>query len=384
MNLIKNAFLFVRWPITVGIIAALSLLLLFPQKFSVITGEASAHPPEEPQNRDWMGAISYSNAVEKASRGVVNIYTRKEVEQRINPLANDPVFRHFFNISDTPRQKRMQSALGSGVIVTTEGHILTNYHVINGADEIVVALEDGRNAKASVVGENRERDLAVLQIDLNNLQPVQVSENTPHVGDVVLAIGNPFGVGQTVTQGIISATSSRNRDLNISAFENFIQTDAAIHPGSSGGALIDVYGKLIGINTANLSQTGSSGIGFAVPSDIAMQTLSDIVQFGRVVRGWLGVEAKRIRPRLAHESGLRASEGMVITSTTKGGPAEAAGLKRGDIIVGIKGNPIKDARDIVQTIQESRPGDTVTIEFIREGDSASLDVLLQEQPSSAS
>lgn len=384
MNLIKNAFLFVRWPITVGIIAALSLLLLFPQKFSLLTGETSAHQPKESQNRDWMGAISYSNAVNKASRGVVNIYTRKEVEQRINPLANDPVFRHFFNISDTPRQKRMQSALGSGVIVTTEGHILTNYHVINGADEIVVALEDGRNAKARVVGENRERDLAVLQIDLNNLQPVQVSENTPHVGDVVLAIGNPFGVGQTVTQGIISATSSRNRDLNISAFENFIQTDAAIHPGSSGGALIDVYGKLIGINTANLSQTGSSGIGFAVPSDIAMQTLSDIVQFGRVVRGWLGVEAKRIRPRLAHESGLRTSEGMVITSMTKGGPAEAAGLKRGDIIVGIKGNPIKDARDIVQTIQESRPGDTVTIEFIREGDSASLDVLLQEQPNAAS
>lgn len=384
MNLIKNTFLFVRWPITVGIIAALSLLLLFPQKFSLLTRETSAHQPKEAQNRDWMGAISYSNAVNKASRGVVNIYTRKEVEQRINPLANDPVFRHFFNISDTPRQKRMQSALGSGVIVTTEGHILTNYHVINGADEIVVALEDGRNAKARVVGENPERDLAVLQIDLNNLQPVQVSEDTPHVGDVVLAIGNPFGVGQTVTQGIISATSSRNRDLNISAFENFIQTDAAIHPGSSGGALIDVYGKLIGINTANLSQTGSSGIGFAVPSDIAMQTLSDIVQFGRVVRGWLGVEAKRIRPRLAHESGLRTSEGMVITSMTKGGPAEAAGLKRGDIIVGIKGNPIKDARDIVQTIQESRPGDTVTIEFIREGDSASLDVLLQEQPNAAS
>lgn len=385
MSSIKAIFLFVRWPITAGIIIALSLMLLLPQKLNVLPqGNSQLEPPQAPTRQDWQGPISYSGAVNHASRGVVNIYTRKEVEQRINPLANDPVFRHFFNISDTPRQKRMQSALGSGVIVTAEGHILTNYHVIDGADEIVVALEDGRNAHATVVGENRERDLAVLKIELSNLQPVEVSENTPHVGDVVLAIGNPFGVGQTVTQGIISATSSRNRDLNISAFENFIQTDAAIHPGSSGGALIDVYGKLIGINTANLAQSGSGGIGFAVPSDIAMQTLSDIIQFGRVVRGWLGVEAKRIRPRLAHESGLRTSEGMVITSTTEGGPAEAAGLMRGDIIVGIRGNPIKDARDIVQTIQESRPGDTVTIEFIRAGNTNSLDVLLQEQPNSAS
>lgn len=384
MSALKALFLYLRWPVALGVIAALILLLLFPGRFAI--HHSHLNTSQENQSvaaGDWRGPVSYSNAVSLASRGVVNIYTRKEVEQRVNPLVNDPIFRHFFNISDLPRQKRMQSALGSGVIVTQEGHILTNYHVINGADEIVVALEDGRNAHAKVLGENRERDLAVLKITLEDLHPVQVSSNTPNVGDVVLAIGNPFGVGQTVTQGIISATSGRNRDLNISAFEDFLQTDAAIHPGSSGGALIDVYGQLIGINTANLSQSGSSGIGFAVPSDIAMQTLSDIIRFGRVVRGWLGVEAKRIRPRLVNEAGLTSSEGMVITGTTEGGPADLAGLQRGDIIIGIRGNPVRDARDIVQTIQESRPGDRITIEYIRGGSSASLEVVLIEQPGSA-
>ncbi len=384
MQSIKTIILFVRWPVIMGMLIALLLLITFPGRFNV----PLQAPPTPPQSaaladeaaQDWNGPVSYSNAVEKASMGVVNIYTRKAVEQRVNPLANDPIFRHFFNIADTPRQKRMQSALGSGVIVTTEGHILTNYHVINGADEIIVALEDGRNAKARVLGENPERDLAVLHVELPNLQPVHMTRNIPRVGDVVLAIGNPFGVGQTVSQGIISATSSRNRDLNISAFEDFLQTDAGIHPGSSGGALIDVYGNLIGINTANLGQTGSGGIGFAVPSDIAMQTLTDIIQYGRVVRGWLGVEAKRVRPRVAHESGLLTTEGMVITNTTQGGPAHVAGLQRGDIVVGIRGNPVRDARDIVQTIQESRPGDVITVEFIRSGTTQSLDVLLQEQP----
>ncbi|MFL0800021.1 MAG: trypsin-like peptidase domain-containing protein [Agarilytica sp.] len=383
MQSIKTFILFVRWPIIIGMLIALLLLVVFPGHFNVqlaspLNITPSPLPTSELHNRN--GPVSYSNAVEKASMGVVNIYTRKEVQQRLNPLANDPIFRHFFNISDLPRQKRMQSALGSGVIVTKEGHILTNYHVINGADEIVVALEDGRNAKAQVLGENPERDLAVLHVELTNLQPVAMTRNIPRVGDVVLAIGNPFGVGQTVSQGIISATSSRNRDLNISAFEDFLQTDAGIHPGSSGGALIDVYGNLVGINTANLGQTGSGGIGFAVPSDIAMQTLTDIIQFGRVVRGWLGVEAKRVRPRVTSESGLLTTEGMIITNTTLGGPAHVAGLRRGDIIVGIRGNPVRGARDIVQTIQESRPGDVITVEFIRSGTTESIEVLLQEQP----
>ncbi len=383
MSQIRKFVLFVRWPIVIGVIAALSLLLFFPEKFNTAVQKPTQEVSTRPQQPDWRGPVSYSEAVSRASMGVVNIYTRKEVKQRINPLYNDPIFRHFFNISDPPRQKRMQAVLGSGVLVTQAGHILTNYHVIVGADEIVVALEDGRNARAQVLGENRERDLAVLKIELKGLQPVHVGKRSPQVGDVVLAIGNPFGVGQTVTQGIISATQDRNRNLNISDFEDFIQTDAAIHPGSSGGALIDVYGNLLGINTANLVQSGSGGIGFAIPIDIAMQTLSDIIRFGRVVRGWLGVEARRIDPRAAHESGLPTSAGMVITGTTAGGPADNAGLRRGDIIIGIRGNPVKDAIDIMQTIQESRPGEAITIEFIRGSKVDNLEVVLQEQPLAA-
>lgn len=383
MSQIKSLFLFLRWPVAMGMIAALAAVVFFPEHLNVQL-PGSIDPTLNNQHAHWTGPVSYSHAVESASRGVVNIYTRTEVKQRLHPYFNDPIFRHFFNSADIPRQKRMQSALGSGVIVTQDGHIMTNYHVIRDADEIVVALEDGRNAHALVLGENRERDLAILKIELEGLQPVPMSREQPRVGDVVLAIGNPFGVGQTVTLGIISATQERNRNLNISEFEDFIQTDAAIHPGSSGGALIDAYGNLLGINTANLPHTGSGGIGFAVPIDIAMQTLSDIIQFGRVVRGWLGVEAQPLNPRRAHESGLQSSTGVIITRTTTGGPADSAGLRRGDIIIGIRGNPIKDALDIIQTIQESRPGETVTIEYIRAGKVASLDVVLEEQPLAAS
>lgn len=379
MSPIKALFLFVRWPVTLGLVAALAILIFSPQKFNISLPTLSFEQPQHSHN-DWQGPVSYSDAVSKASKSVVNIYTRKEVQQKLHPLFKDPVFRHFFNSADVPRRKRMQSALGSGVVVTQEGHILTNYHVIGGADEIVVALEDGRNARAQVLGENRERDLAVLKIELDDLQPVVISEGASRVGDVVLAIGNPFGVGQTVTQGIISATRSRNRNLNISMFENFIQTDAAIHPGSSGGALIDVHGNLLGINTANLDESGSGGIGFAVPVDIAMQTLNDVVKFGRVVRGWLGVEAQSLQPAKAQNSGLGSSTGVIITRTMEGGPAAKAGLKRGDIIIGIRGNPVTEVTDIIQMIQESRPGETVTIEFIRGGEVASLEVVLQEQP----
>ncbi len=383
MGRIKKVIDFVRWPIALGVIFALTIVTVFPEKLDFKKPPASTQPDTPPiiQPPPSVGQrVSYADAVAKASRGVVNIYTRKEIKQRVHPFFNDPIFRHLFNSADTPRQKRMQAALGSGVIVTEEGHLLTNYHVIGGADEIVVALEDGRHAHAEVLGENRARDLAVLKIELDELFPVTVSTAQPRVGDVVLAIGNPFGVGQTVTQGVISATQSRNRDLNISDFEDFIQTDAGIHPGSSGGALIDAYGNLLGINTANLPQTGSGGIAFAVPVGIAMQTLNDIVQFGRVVRGWLGVEAAPLNPRTATESGLGTTAGMVITRTTQGGPADNAGLRHGDIIIGIRGNPIKEAKDIMQTIQESRPGETVTIEYIRDGSSSTLDVILQEQP----
>lgn len=382
MSQIKEILIFIRWPVTIGLIAALTLLAFFPERFHLTNQSSSTLTAAEPHpSPGWQGPVSYADAVSKVSMGVVNVYTRKEVAQQVHPFFEDPVFKRLFNRADQPRQKRMQAALGSGVIVTREGHLLTNYHVIAGADEIVVALEDGRNAHATVLGENRERDLAVLKIDLPDLQPLTISPNRPRVGDIVLAIGNPYGIGQTVTQGVISATKSRNVDLNISAFEDFLQTDAAIHPGSSGGALIDPFGNLLGINTANLAQTGSGGIAFAVPIDIAMQTLSDIVQFGRVVRGWLGVEAEPLSPQLARSADLQSDAGIVITRTISGGPAELGGLLRGDIIIGIRGKPVNDPIDIVQAIKESRPGDVITIEYLRDGKATSLNVTLQEQPS---
>lgn len=363
---------------------ALSAMVIYPEKFNLThRNPPAAHGHPFPT---WQGPTSFADAVEKASNSVVNIYTRKQIEERRNPLFDDPIFRHLFNISDVPRQQRMQSTLGSGVVVTAEGHILTNYHVIAGADEIVVALQDGREARAEILGENRERDLAVLKINIEGVQAIDLSETKlPRVGDVVLAIGNPFGVGQTVTQGIISATSSRNRSLNISAFEDFIQTDAAIHPGNSGGALIDVEGNLLGINTANLSQeTGfAGGIGFAIPIEIAMQTVQDVIKYGRVVKGWLGVEALALTPRLAHEVGLQSANGVIVTRTTPGGPAARAGLQVGDILVGIDGRPISNPVDIVQIIQESRPGDKVDLEYIRSGIHEKLTVTLIEKPLAA-
>lgn len=381
---LTNFILFVRWPTMIGALLALSAMVLFPEKFN--PQHVSPNTSYQPLASAQFGHSSFADAVEKASLSVVNIYTRKQILERRNPLFDDPIFRHLFNISDSPRQKRMSSTLGSGVIVTREGHILTNYHVIAGADEIVVALQDGREARAEILGENRERDLAVLKIDLPQVQAIHIPETKhPRVGDVVLAIGNPFGVGQTVTQGIISATSSRNRSLNISAFEDFIQTDAAIHPGNSGGALIDIYGNLLGINTANLSQeTGfAGGIGFAIPIEIAMQTVQDVIQFGRVVKGWLGVEALALTPRIAHEVGLSSTNGVIVTRTTPGGPAAHAGLEAGDILVGIDGKPINNPVDIVQIIQESRPGDKVELEFIRSGIPERLSVTLIEKPLAA-
>ncbi|MFT5085369.1 MAG: serine protease DegS [Lentisphaeria bacterium] len=381
MTFLKNIFLFARWPIALGILVAIGVLLFFPQTFYVKPIIVFGHDANQSQSVASDRA-SYADAVDRASNSVVNIYTRKQIQQRRNPLFDDPIFRHFFNIADVPKQQRMQLTLGSAVIVTSEGHLITNFHVIAGADEITVSLQDGREARAQILGENRERDLAILKIDLDNLQPIPIRKDSSfRVGDVVLAIGNPFGVGQTVTQGIISATRSRDRALNISDFEDFIQTDAEIHPGNSGGALIDAYGYLLGINTANLSQkTGATGgIGFAIPIDIAMKTLKDIIHFGRVVRGWLGVEAQQLNPRLAHDAGLQSASGLIVTRTVIGGPADRAGLKVGDIIVKIMGEPTNTLA-IEQLIQESRPGDTVSIEIIRDGKVSSLSVILEEKP----
>jgi serine protease DegS len=311
---------------------------------------------------------------------VVNIYTRKQVQRRHHPLFDDPLFRHFFNHSDLPQQQRMQSALGSGVIVSTEGYLLTNNHVIEGAQEILVLLHDGREARATLIGSDPESELAVLKIDLDRLTAIQIGRPAnARVGDVVLAIGNPFGVGQTVTQGIISATGRYG--LGINTYENFIQTDAAINPGNSGGALVDAYGNLLGINTAILDKTGYSvGISFAIPADSAMKSLADIVRYGSVVRGWLGLEAQQLTPALAQSFGLDSTNGVIITAVYSQGPAHLAGLNPGDVITHINNVSVGDGRQGMNQIAETTPGSKVTIRLVRSGQPLELEAVIGVRP----
>ncbi|WP_372879673.1 trypsin-like peptidase domain-containing protein [Spongiibacter marinus] len=296
----------------------------------------------------------FSAAVEKAAPAVVNIYTTKVVQQR-HPLANDPLFKHFFNRSGRARQ-HLERSLGSAVIVDKRGYLLTNFHVIKDADEILVMLQDGRQALASVIGSDSDTDLAVLKIDLENLTAIQAGQpEQARVGNIVLAIGNPYGFGQTVTQGIISATGRYG--LGLSQFENFIQTDAAINPGNSGGALIDRDGKLLGINTAIYTQSGgSTGIGLAIPTDLALRTMNDLIRYGRPVRGWLGIEVQPLGT---------GTNGVVITGLARNGPAAAAGLQLGDILTEINGEKVGDGHAGMRLITDTRPGETVRLGLLR-------------------
>lgn len=327
----------------------------------------TSHLGGTPRSLQSSERASYADAVRIAAPSVVNIYTRKNQTLRRHPLADDPLFRHFFNNSDTPQQERMQSALGSGVIVTSDGYILTNNHVIEGADEIVTLLQDGREAHAKLIGTDPESDLAVLKIELPNLTIATLGNPTNTlVGDVVLAIGNPFGVGQTVTQGIISATGRYGLGLN--TYENFLQTDAAINPGNSGGALIDAYGNLLGINTAILDKTGYSvGIGFAIPVTDALKVMRDLVEYGQVVRGWLGIEAKQLSPQSAQALGLDSTNGVIITGIYNNGPAHRAGIRAGDIITHINDQPVGDGRLGMNQVADTRPGEEVTVTLLRDG-----------------
>ena len=305
----KLTFLF--WPILSGILVAVILLQLFPSLLSTqhqaIEFKESTRPLNSSTN---FGPVSYADAVALASPAVVNIYTQTIVQQEVHPLFDDPFFRNFFDADSIPQQERIQSSLGSGVILSPQGYIVTNNHVITGADSIVVALKDGRESIAEVIGTDPETDLAVLKVSMSELPSIAILESDKsRVGDVVLAIGNPFGVGQTVTMGIISATGRHS--LGINTYEDFIQTDAAINPGNSGGALIDAYGNLIGINTAIFSKSGGSqGIGFAIPSNLTKQVMKDLIKHGRVVRGWLGIEIQELTPKLAESFGLETMQGL--------------------------------------------------------------------------
>ncbi len=341
-----------------------------------VQGDSQTPPASTSAN----STASYAHAAERALPAVVHIFTSKEMATQRNPFLDDPIFRHFFGDRlGTPQQRT--SGLGSGVIATPDGYILTNNHVIEAADEIEVALNDGRKFPARLVGRDPETDLAVLQIQVDTPLPAITfaSESSLHVGDVVLAIGNPFGVGQTVTMGIVSALQ-RNH-LGISTFENFIQTDAAINPGNSGGALVNGEGALIGINAAIYSRSGGSlGIGFAIPVGFAKDVMEQIIRSGRVTRGWIGVEIQDLTPELANSFGLESTNGALIAGVMRGGPAEAAGIRPGDVLTNIGKQPIEDPQRMLESIAALAPGEHARFTLVRGGKRYQADVQIGRRP----
>lgn len=313
---------------------------------------------------------SLSAAAKKAAPAVVSINTSKAAQR--HPRSNDPWFRFFFGDQGDDQP---QVGLGSGVIVSTDGYILTNNHVVAGADEIDVTLNDSRHARGKVIGTDPETDLAVLKIELDKLPAIVLGNSDAlEVGDQVLAIGNPFGVGQTVTSGIVSALG-RNQ-LGINTFENFIQTDAAINPGNSGGALVDVNGNLEGINTAIYSRSGGSmGIGFAIPVSIAKQVLGDIVKEGKVTRGWIGVEPNNLSPELAETFGVKANAGVIITGVLQNGPAAKAGIRPGDVITNVDDRKIDNVQELLTAVAGLKPGNEARFALQRGTDKMELNVV---------
>jgi serine protease DegQ len=322
--------------------------------------------------------LSYSEAARRATPTVVNVYTTKESRgSPDNPFFNDPLFRRFFG---EQQRRRQTSSLGSGVIVDADGTILTNHHVIDGADGIEVLLADGRRAKARLVGSDPETDLAVLRIDLQDVPAIVLADSdSARIGDVVLAIGNPFGVGQTVTMGIVSALG--RTQLGINTFENFIQTDAAINPGNSGGALVDTEGRLLGINTAIYSRSGGSlGIGFAIPASTARTVMDQIRRNGTVVRGYIGVEPQDVTPELAQAFKLPRSDGAIIAGVMRGGPADKAGVRTGDILIRVDERPIPNTATMLNVIAQIEPGTTGRFVFVRDGRQIELPITVGRRP----
>ena len=330
---------------------------------------------------------SYAPLVKEVLPSVVNISTSKVVHNRMSSeeMPMDPFFRQFFGDDgngrfNVPKDSR-ENALGSGVIVSPEGYILTNNHVVDGATDIRVTLSDKREFQGHVVGTDPKTDIAVLRIDARNLAPITIGDSSKvQVGDVALAIGDPFGVGQTVTKGIISAIGRGN--LGIEDYEDFLQTDAPINPGNSGGALINDRGELVGINTAILSHGsgGSQGIGFAIPSDLARQVMNEILKNGHVTRAYLGIYPQDVTPAMAKAFGEKQAKGIVVGDVTPGSPAHTAGIQRGDIILDVNGKPVTDSNQLRMSISMMQPGTDVTLKFLRNGDMRDATVKLAEMP----
>lgn len=331
----------------------------------------------------YQGApLSYAEAISRASPGVVSIHSTKQIPQEMHPIFKDPFFRQFFGDMRGGGQmpQELQSGIGSGVIVTADGYILTNNHVIAGADEIKISLADGRTGIAKVVGADLDTDLAILKVDLENLPVVALgrSENV-RVGDVVFAIGNPFNVGVTVTQGIVSAT--HRTELGINTFENFIQTDAAINPGNSGGALIDAHGNLIGINNAIYTRTGGyQGIGFAIPVEMAQDIMGQLIDKGHVTRGWLGITVHKLTDDLRKSLNYPKGDGAVIASVIRGGPAFKAGIRSGDIVISVDDKNIVDPNDVLQFASRLKPDTAHSIAVVRNGDTHDFRIEVGKRP----
>jgi len=342
---------------------------------------------DKPVSRET-GVTSFAPVVKKVIPSVVKVYvsaTVKNTSYQPDEMFDNPFFRRFFGDEFNGRQFRRnmpapkQHGLGSGVIVSKEGYLLTNNHVIDNADEVKVALSDGREFDAKVVGKDPKSDIAVLKIDTKDLPALELADSDQiEVGDIVLAIGNPFGVGQTVTSGIVSATGRSGVGLD---YEDMIQTDAAINPGNSGGALVDAEGRLIGINTAILSRSGGNqGIGFAVPVNLARSVMESLVKDGRVVRGFLGVNIQDLTPALAKEFGVKESNGALVAGVTPKSPAEKAGLRDGDVIAEFNGKPVKGSRQLKLQVAQTAPGTTVPVKLLRDGKAKTLDVTVKELP----
>ena len=367
------------WVLLLLVLAAFIWLFTSMKSTSEATWEPPRTPPAEQQAAEPVSDTpapisSYHNAVARASQSVVNIYTTQTMTE--HPYMDDPVLRRFFEYHGGPSQEQGNTNLGSGVIVSEDGYIVTNAHVIEKADEITVAFNDGRKSRAKIIGTDPDSDLAVIKVDMTGLTPLGFRENPIRVGDLALAIGNPFGVGQTVTQGIISATGRTG--LGVNKFEDFIQTDAAINPGNSGGALVDARGELVGINTVIFSRSGGSmGIGFAIPTSLVEQVMNALIKDGRVSRGWLGIE---IQSQLRDPTQLETSTGVEVLNVIEGSPAAKSGLRVGDIILTIDGVEMTDANTLIQYVARKPPTTELNAQILRQGKNAQVKIMLEERP----
>jgi len=373
-----RAFSFFFTSVATGLAAAFLVLLLRPD----LVGRDAAPRDTTPLPAPLVatGPVSYAAAVERASPSVVNVFATKITREEPHPLFSDPLLQRFFGDQSTRPRLRRENSLGSGVIVDQNGYVLTNNHVIASASDIQVVLGDGRSLPARVVGTDPETDLAVLQAAGDKFPIAQLdTSNALQVGDVVMAIGNPFGVGQTVTMGIVSATG---RDqLGITDFENFIQTDAAINPGNSGGALINAVGDIVGINTAIFSQSGGShGIGFAIPAALASDVMGQLIRNGRVIRGWLGITGQALTAELAESLDIPFVPGILVSGVLEDGPASRADLRPGDLIVRIDRQPVDGAQDMLARIAAKSPGSGLAVTVRRGDETVELVAIVGERP----